>query len=134
MNIFEVIQAGDEGASSSNVCLCFKHGLSRAGDKVMGIFWRNQRDQAVSGQLSADEIRDWLIHEVATRLNVPDAEVDTSASLLEYGLDSLQATAISGRLERLLKRRLSPAMLWDHPTIDELTSHLTAETVAVGRT
>jgi len=83
------------------------------------------RNQAVEEKLSAEEIRAWLIHEVASRLHIPETEIDTTASLLEYGLDSLQATGISGRLERLLKRRLSPAMLWDHPTIDELTNYLT---------
>ena len=77
--------------------------------------------------LSGEEVRQWLVEEVAKRLHLPQSEIDTSASLLEYGLDSLQATAISGGLEKLLGRRLSPALLWDHPTIDELTVHLTAE-------
>ena len=87
-----------------------------------------------SGPIGELELRSWLVDEVARRLHMPSSEIDTSASLLEYGLDSLQATAISGGLERLLKRRLSPAMLWDYPTIEELTKHLSATTQSASAT
>ena len=44
-----------------------------------------------------------------------------------YGLDSRNAVQISGALEKIVDRRLSPAMLFDYSTIDDLSDHLASE-------
>jgi acyl carrier protein len=71
-----------------------------------------------------DELITWLVDEIATCLRRPAADVDSSASLQDYGIDSLQAGSLLTKLERRLQRSLSPALLWDYPSIDALVDHL----------
>jgi acyl carrier protein len=44
----------------------------------------------------------------------------------DYGLDSLHAVDLSGHLEELLGRPLSPSLAWEFPTISGLAAHLAA--------
>jgi len=37
------------------------------------------------------------------------------------------ALQVSGALEKVLERRLSPALLYDHQTIDDLSAYLARE-------
>jgi aryl carrier-like protein len=77
----------------------------------------------------AASIAAWLRRAVADRLQIEDAQIDVKRSLLDYGLDSFHATALSGELGRKMGRRLSPVLLWDYPTIDALSRHLSGEDV-----
>jgi acyl carrier protein len=77
----------------------------------------------------AASIATWLKREVSERLNISDAQIDVKRSLLDYGLDSFHAAALSGELGRQLGRKLSPVLLWDYPTIDALSRHLSGEEV-----
>jgi len=71
-----------------------------------------------------EELNTWLVGEIATCLRRPASDVDTSASLQDYGIDSLQAGSLLTKLEKRLQRSLSPALLWDYPSIDALVDHL----------
>ena len=42
----------------------------------------------------------------------------------------MQATRLSGDLGRHLGRELSPVLVWDYPTITDLSRHLAGEHVA----
>jgi acyl carrier protein len=72
-----------------------------------------------------DEIRDWLIDKVATMARIARSEVDTTASFVDFGLDSRQGVGLSGDLEKWLGRKLEPTLVWDHPSISALVTHLT---------
>jgi acyl carrier protein len=82
---------------------------------------------AIEGPLTYDSLRRWLIVELARTLKCPESEVDTAKSFDDYGLDSRTAVRVSGALEKVVERRLSPAILFDHQTIDDLAAYLTRE-------
>jgi acyl carrier protein len=82
---------------------------------------------AIEGPLTHESLRAWLISELARRVKCPESQVDTAESFDAYGLDSRTAVQVSGALEKIVERRLSPAILFEHETIDDLADHLTRE-------
>jgi acyl carrier protein len=92
----------------------------------MALFGR-KKAPVVEGKLTEESLRQWLIEHLAERVGITPAEVDTAKSFEEYGLDSRVAVGVSGRLEKLVERRLSPGLLFEHTNIDELTTFLAGE-------
>jgi acyl carrier protein len=86
---------------------------------------RPRTTPTIGGALTHDELRAWLVTELARRVSIPESEVDTAKPFDAYGLDSRGAVQVSGALEQVVERRLSPGILFDHGTIDDLTAHLT---------
>ena len=78
----------------------------------------------VDGALTQDKLRAWLVTELARRVNSPESEVDTAKPFDAYGLDSRAAVQVSGALEKVVERRLSPGILFEYRTIDDLAAHL----------
>jgi len=76
------------------------------------------------------EIKNWLMVAVATALKTTVDEVDPKAPFASFGLDSLAAVELSADLGDWLGERISPTMIWDYPSIEELAHHLST----VGRT
>jgi acyl carrier protein len=74
-----------------------------------------------------EDIRMWLVQRLAKKLRILPALVDQTRRFDQYGLDSLAVIEISGELEKLVERRLSPALLLEYPTINELSTHLSQE-------
>ncbi|GLW63544.1 hypothetical protein Arub01_17880 [Actinomadura rubrobrunea] len=91
------------------------------------MFKRKKRTREFEGPLTAENLRRWLTEHLADRVGIPVAEVDTGRTFESYGLDSRVAVQVSGALEKIVERRLSPGLLYEHPTIDALTAHLAAE-------
>lgn len=88
---------------------------------------RNRGGSEIAGPVTADALRAWLIEHLAARVRIAPEEVDTGRTFEEYGLDSRVAVQVSGSLEKVLERRLSPALLYEHQTIDDLSAHLAHE-------
>jgi acyl transferase domain-containing protein/acyl-CoA synthetase (AMP-forming)/AMP-acid ligase II/acyl carrier protein len=65
-----------------------------------------------------------LVSEIATKCEIPESEVDIHAPFVTYGLGSVDAVRITGRLEELLSRTLSPTLAYEYPTIDKLARYL----------
>lgn len=72
-------------------------------------------------------IRAWLTQRLAKQLKVPVEDIDTTKRFDAYGLDSRVAVQIAGEIEKLIERRISPALLFEYPTIDEVASVLAKE-------
>jgi acyl carrier protein len=72
------------------------------------------------------EIERWITRRLATELELDPAEIDRTVPIDRYGLDSRAAASLSGELEDWLGCRLSPTLLWEYPTIEQLVRHLTA--------
>ncbi len=72
----------------------------------------------------AGEIQAWLVARLAEELGLSPADIDVSEPYASYGLGSRDAVGISGDLEEWLGRRLSPTLLYDHPSIEALSRHL----------
>ncbi len=73
---------------------------------------------------TSEEIRAWLIERIAAELRVPAAQINTQRPLLEMGLSSIEAASFSGELSTYLGVKISPLVLWDYPTIEQLAQHL----------
>ena len=99
----------------------------------MGLFSRKEKTPEVSGALTETTIRQWLVEHLATLVELPVSEIDTAKSFEQYGLDSRVAVRVSGRLERLVERRLSPGLLFEHSNIDELSAFLARELELTGQ-
>ncbi len=86
-----------------------------------------KKTPTIDGPLTYDSLRAWLVTELARRLKCAESEVDTAKPLDDYGLDSRTAVQVSGALEKVIERRLSPGILFDHATIDDLADYLTRQ-------
>lgn len=71
-----------------------------------------------------EAIRSWLITNIASVVNMEPASIDVQQTFDNYGLDSLQAVSLSGDLEIWLNREISPTVVWDYPTVEQLARHL----------
>jgi acyl carrier protein len=91
------------------------------------MFRRSKKVQQLDGPLTAETLRQWLIEHLAARINADPADIDTGKTFEAYGLDSRVAVQVSGALEKVVERRLSPGLLYEHQTIDDLSSYLTRE-------
>ena len=89
--------------------------------------FRRTKTPTIDGPLTHQTLRAWLVTEVARRVKCAESEVDTAKPFDAYGLDSRAAVQVSGALEKVVERRLSPAILFDHGTIDDLADYLTRE-------
>ncbi len=74
--------------------------------------------------LDENSIREWLIDRLAHYAKIERSEVSTSREFEDYGLDSRTAVRVAGDLEKLVERRLSPALLYEQTNIDSLAAWL----------
>ena len=88
------------------------------------MFSWNKTPKLPERPVTEQSLRGWLIDAVAQRLSIEPTEVDTGKSFEDYGLDSRAGIQLSGQMEKILERRLSPALLYQHPTIDSLIGFL----------
>ncbi len=91
----------------------------------------NDRDPALQvPELSPvrDNIKSWLVSQLAERLEVDTNEIDIQRDFTDYGLNSIEVVNLSGELENLLGRRLPPTLLLDYPTIESLAEYLVEDT------
>jgi acyl carrier protein len=70
------------------------------------------------------EVRQWLVEQVAENLHVSQQAVPTDAPVVELGLSSVEAVSLTANLEEFLGIETDPAIVWEHPTIDQMVDHL----------
>ncbi|OWY64660.1 hypothetical protein B7486_46050 [cyanobacterium TDX16] len=80
--------------------------------------------QTVQDSKSLEGIQAWIVSYVAQLLGISTQEVSTTLAFDSYGLDSSAVVSLIGDLEHWLKIDLSPAILFDYPTIESLSQHL----------
>ena len=69
-------------------------------------------------------IQNWLVENLAQRLEVPTSEIDINEPFANMGLDSVQSVRLSADLEDWLGIKLSPTIAYDYPTISSLSAYL----------
>lgn len=74
--------------------------------------------------MTEPQIRERLVCEIAEAASLPVDKIDSREPFASYGLASLEAVYLVGQLEDWLGLSLDATLLWDHPTIDSLASHL----------
>ena len=72
------------------------------------------------------EIQDWIISYLAELLEVEPELVDPTIPFDRYGLDSSAAYALTGDLEDWLGREIDPTAIYDYPTVEALSEHLSS--------
>jgi acyl transferase domain-containing protein/thioesterase domain-containing protein/acyl carrier protein len=70
-------------------------------------------------------LRSLLTSWMAERCRLPAHEIDADRPLVEFGLSSVEAVELAGRLDEALGRRLGPTLVWEYPTINALVTGLT---------
>ncbi|HSW80281.1 MAG TPA: acyl carrier protein [Candidatus Saccharimonadales bacterium] len=94
---------------------------------LFGFLRRGTKEVESDEPLSEEVICQWLVNRLAKHLKVDPSEIDTSKKFEQYGLNSIVAVKVSGDLEKLVEQRLSPALLFEYPSIAELSAHLATE-------
>ena len=69
------------------------------------------------------QIRERLVAEIADVMSLAPDRVDSREPFASYGIASVEAVHLVGKLETWLGLTLDPTLLWDHPTIDALANH-----------
>jgi len=75
---------------------------------------------------SEEALRRWLIDHLVTEIGCSPDDVDAHVAIRELGVGSAEAVVLSGLLSERLGWDVSPAELWQHPTIDALARHLSS--------
>lgn len=72
---------------------------------------------------SVDDIRKWLLVNVAEKTELDFDQIDDQEELTRY-FSSLEAMELLGKLEKKLHRRLTPSIVVNYPNIAMLAEHL----------
>jgi len=70
------------------------------------------------------EIKSWLITWFADQLDLPEAMINPTKNLASLGVDSLLVMRTNGELSHLLGYALPIDLLWEYPTINQITEAL----------
>jgi acyl carrier protein len=71
-----------------------------------------------------EDIEAMLVHYVAHKTGLPDAEIDRTRRFDAYGLDSTDAVMLIGELEDFVGRPLSAALPYKYATVAQLAQAL----------
>jgi myxalamid-type polyketide synthase MxaE and MxaD len=72
----------------------------------------------------AEVIQTWLVSKLSERLGIESHEINIREPFASYGLGSTEAVSLAGELADWLGRKLSPALVYEYPTIEALAWHL----------
>src|SRR5512147_2257914 len=74
--------------------------------------------------IDAEDIQAWLVSKLSERLGIASHEIDVREPFASHGLGSTEAVSLAGELAAWLGRKLSPALVYEYPTIEALARHL----------
>lgn len=77
-----------------------------------------------STPMTAEGIQAWLTTRLAAQLGIDPEDIEPEETFESYGLESARALVILRGLEDLVGRRLSPTLIWNYPTIAQLSQRL----------
>ncbi|MBV1871344.1 MAG: amino acid adenylation domain-containing protein [Gammaproteobacteria bacterium] len=77
-----------------------------------------------TGDKETQKIKEWLTQWFADQLELPEVMIDPAKNLASLGVDSLLVMRTSGELSHLLGCSLPPDLLWEYPTINQLSEVL----------
>ena len=80
-----------------------------------------------SGPALKTFITEIIISCVASTLSVDEIDVQMAVALSEMGMDSVMTVIFRSSLEKKLRIRISPTLVWKCPTVNHLVNHLVVE-------
>lgn len=73
---------------------------------------------------TVESIQDWLIDQLAKRLDLDSEDVDIHAAFESFGMESAEALVMLTQLEQWLGHSVPPVLVWNYPTIAQLSQRL----------
>ena len=95
---------------------------------IIGAFRRGHAEPEADPSIGTDpqRLEAWMTTWIAGKAKLDEAVIDRNKLFTDFGLDSLLAVNLSGALEQLIARPLSPSIAWEYPTLAELAAYLAA--------
>ena len=93
-------------------------------DAVKGLPITDLRE---AGWSLLDRARASLVQHVARLIKARVDDIDVESELSEYGLDSIGLTQLSSELNQSYQIELTPAIFFEHPTLEKLARYLVSE-------
>jgi acyl-CoA synthetase (AMP-forming)/AMP-acid ligase II/acyl carrier protein len=84
------------------------------------------------GGRSAAEIQAFLMERIAQLARIEPEQIDVTAPIASYGLDSLLVLELMADAEDWLGRPIPSTLPWSHPTIERIARHLGSVQAATG--
>ncbi|WP_341529636.1 acyl carrier protein [Nostoc sp. UHCC 0302] len=75
-----------------------------------------------------ETIQAWLVAQFAERLELDLEDIDISEPFDNYDLNSAETMILLSKLEKWLGRNFNPTLIFNYPTIAELSARLAQET------
>ena len=75
--------------------------------------------------LDTSRIERWLIDRIAALTAQPHDDIDVSLPFSYHALDSVATVTLTAELEDWLEMKLPATLIWDYPSIEALSEHLT---------
>jgi acyl-CoA synthetase (AMP-forming)/AMP-acid ligase II/3-oxoacyl-(acyl-carrier-protein) synthase/malonyl CoA-acyl carrier protein transacylase/acyl carrier protein len=91
--------------------------------------WRNRHDVPVSPPElpSGGTVREWLVAQVALSLGIEASQVNPEEAFANFGLRSRDMLGLTGDLGTWLGREMPATLLYEYPTIAEVSRYLSGE-------
>lgn len=86
-----------------------------------------QNEKGTQEPRTQSEIQNWLIAYLSSMLFVEASEIDIATPFDRYGLDSASAIGLAGDLEEWLAVDLEPTLIYDYPSVEALSEHVTEQ-------
>ena len=71
-----------------------------------------------------EEVEQWFVNYLAQQLDLPADRIDVTVPFDDFALDSATAISMTGDLEDWLGRTVDPTLVYDYPTIADLSEYL----------
>lgn len=77
-----------------------------------------------------EEVQNYIVTYLAEELQIDADSIDVTAPFDQLALDSMTAVGMTGDLEQWLGARIDPMAIYDFPTIEQLSAHLSQKSQA----
>ena len=77
--------------------------------------------------ITAEEIQEWLVEQIADQIGHDPDDIDIQLPFNRYGLDSVQAMAITSLGQQQFGVKFSPLVMWNYPNVASLSEYLVNE-------
>ena len=82
----------------------------------------NNEKQELTNQIS-----DWITNKFSLIFKIPYDQIDIHKNLADYGLDSINAIAVTGELEEIFEIELPSSLLWNYNTILKIAEYISSQ-------